>query len=80
MSRPKRLSGEDVISILVSFGFVVHSQRGSHVKLRRVTTPGQRQTLTVPRHKELDSGTVRAIFRQASQYVPEDELRPLFFV
>ncbi len=80
MSRPKRLSGDEIISILASFGFAIHSQRGSHVKLRRVTVAGQRQTLTVPRHKELDSGTVRAIFRQASQYVPEDQLRPLLFV
>ncbi|MEE8471542.1 MAG: hypothetical protein V3S82_00080 [Dehalococcoidia bacterium] len=27
----------------------MHSQRGSHVKLRRVTTSGLAQTLTVPR-------------------------------
>jgi predicted RNA binding protein YcfA (HicA-like mRNA interferase family) len=80
MPKPKRLSGDEVIAILESFGFAIHSQRGSHVKLRRVTASSLRQTLTVPRHKELDSGTVRAIFRQASQYIPEDELRPLFFV
>ena len=30
-------------------------------------------------HSELDSGTIRAIFRQASRYIPEDELRKLFF-
>jgi predicted RNA binding protein YcfA (HicA-like mRNA interferase family) len=80
MSRPKRLSGDEIISILASFGFVIHSQRGSHSKLRRVTSAGQRQTLTVPRHKELDAGTVRAIFQQAGQYVPENQLHPLFFV
>ena len=80
MPKPKRLSGDDIISILATFGFAIHSQRGSHVKLRRFTSAGHRQTLTVPRHKELDSGTVRAIFRQASQYVPEEELRPHFFV
>ncbi len=79
MPKPKRLSGDDVISIFSSFGFRIHSQRGSHVKLRRVTDAGQKQTLTVPRHRELDSGTVRAIFRQASRYIPEDELRKLFF-
>ena len=80
MSKPKRLSGEDIIARLASFGFIIHSQRGSHVKLRRVTPTGQRQTLTIPRHKELDAGTIRAIFRQASQFIPEDQLRPLFFV
>jgi predicted RNA binding protein YcfA (HicA-like mRNA interferase family) len=80
MPKPKRFSGNELVSILTSFGFTIHSQRGSHVKLRRVTAAGQRQTLTVPRHRELDAGTVRAIFRQATQYIPEDELRPLLFV
>ena len=80
MPKPKRLSGDALVSILTSFGFTIHSQRGSHLKLRRVTAAGQRQTLTIPLHKELDAGTVRAIFRQAIQYIPENELRPLFFV
>ncbi len=31
--------------------------------------------LTIPRHKELDTGTLRAIYRQASRCVPSDELR-----
>lgn len=80
MPKPKRLSGDDVISIFSTFGFSIHSQRGSHVKLRRVTATGQKQTLTIPRHRELDSGTIRAIFRQASRYIPEDELKKLFFI
>lgn len=80
MPRPRQLSGEDVIAILLKFGFVLHSQRGSHVKLRRVTPEGTKQTLTIPRHQELDPGTVRAIFRQASRYISEDQLRPLFFL
>lgn len=79
MPKPKRLSGDDLISILSTFGFDFHSQRGSHVKLRRITDTGHKQTLTVPRHRELDAGTIRAIFRQASRYIPEDELKPLLF-
>jgi len=35
--------------------------------------------LTAPRHAELDTGTLRAIFRQASQYIAESELRPYFY-
>jgi len=77
--RPKRLSGDEVITILSRFGFHVHSQRGSHVKLRRVTPAGNVQTLTVPRHRELDAGTAAAIFRQGSRFIAEDELRPEFF-
>jgi hypothetical protein len=30
-------------------------------------------------HRELDAGTAAAIFRQASQYVPADQLRPHFY-
>ncbi len=66
MPRFKRLSGSDVIKILEKFGFQVHSQRGSHIKMRRVTQTGK-ETLTIPNHKQLDTGTCRAILRQASQ-------------
>jgi predicted RNA binding protein YcfA (HicA-like mRNA interferase family) len=79
MPKPRRLSGDEVIKILQQFGFVVAQQRGSHVKLRRVPAAGAKEILTVPRHKELDAGTVRAIFKQACRYVPEDQLRPHFF-
>ena len=78
MPRMRRLSGDDVIAILGRFGFVVHSQRGSHVKLRRITSMGTAQSLTIPRHREMDRGTLRAIMRQASRFVPEDDLGPYF--
>lgn len=35
MPKLRRLSGGDVIGILRGFGFAVHSQRGSRVKMRR---------------------------------------------
>jgi len=75
----RRLSGSEVIRILEYFGFVVHAQRGSHVKLRRIGPAGEKQTLTIPRHRELDAGTLRAILRQASRYIPSEELRPYFY-
>ncbi len=76
--RLRTLSGEDVVRILANVGFELVSQRGSHVKLRRVTAGGQKQTLHIPLHKELRRGTLRAIFLQASVYVPETDLRPYF--
>lgn len=79
MPKLRRLSGREVIQILGRFGFVAHSQRGSHVKLRRIAESGAAESLTVPNHRELDSGTCRAVFRQASRYVPESDLRPHFF-
>jgi predicted RNA binding protein YcfA (HicA-like mRNA interferase family) len=75
----RRLSGEDVIKIFSQFGFSIHSQKGSHVKLRRLLTGEQKQTLTVPMHKELDRGTLKAIFRQALQYISEQDLHHHFY-
>jgi len=79
MRKLRRLSGTEVIAVLNRFGFAVHSQRGSHVKLRRTLPEGSVQTLTIPAHPELDTGTCRAIFRQASRFIPEEALRPFFY-
>ena len=79
MPKLRRLSGAEVISVLVRFGFTIHSQRGSHVKLRRELPDGSTQTLTIAAHSELDTGTCRAILRQASRFIPEDHLRPHFY-
>jgi len=48
------------------------------MKLKR-ERDGHSQTLTVPAHSELDTGTLRAILRQASQFIPLDELRSHFY-
>ena len=79
MPRLRRLSGAEVIAILGRFGFKPHSQRGSHAKLRRELPDGTVQTLTVPTHAELDTGTCRAIMRQASRFVSDDVLRGHFY-
>jgi predicted RNA binding protein YcfA (HicA-like mRNA interferase family) len=76
MPKPKTLSGADLVRIFAIFGFEVESQRGSHIKLRRVLSDGARQTLTVPKHWELDRGTVFGIYRQALRYLTS---RPTFF-
>ena len=78
MPRLKVLSGENVIKILESFNFAIIAQKGSHIKLRR-TINKIHQTLTIPNHKELDKGTLRAIFNQASKYISESELAPYFY-
>lgn len=75
----KRMSGSDAESIFHKFGFETVSQKGSHLKLVRITPSGERQILTIPAHKELDKGTLRAIIRQASAFIPEDELKPHFY-
>jgi predicted RNA binding protein YcfA (HicA-like mRNA interferase family) len=75
----RRLSSREVLRALRTFGFEVVSTRGSHAKLVRLSQDGRREILTVPLHKELPAGTVRAIYLQASRFVSEAELRPMFF-
>jgi predicted RNA binding protein YcfA (HicA-like mRNA interferase family) len=74
------LSGSDVLRILNHFGFVSESQRGSHVKVRRVLPSGARQSLTAPLHREIDRGTLMAIYRQAPRFIEAEELHDHFFV
>lgn len=57
-------SGRQVIRALERAGFTRVSQRGSHVKLRRQASEGER-TVIVPLHDELAPGTLASILRQA---------------
>lgn len=60
------LSGSDVVKALERLGFVQVRQRGSHVVIRR----GAVGTV-VPLHKEVKTGTLAGILRQAE--VGQDE-------
>lgn len=79
MSKLRNLSGEELLRVFDTFGFRPVDQQGSHVKLRRVLPSGARQTLTIVLHREVDKGTLRAIYRQALRYLTESELRPHFY-
>lgn len=57
------LSGRKLIQVLEKAGYEVDRQKGSHVLMRSVTPPHRR--LTIPDHKEIKKGTLRAILRQA---------------
>ena len=78
MPKLKRLSGDEVVKIFRQFNFDVYSQKGSHIKLKRISN-SQNQTLVIPNHKEIDTGTLRAIIRQASRYISLLELANFFY-
>jgi predicted RNA binding protein YcfA (HicA-like mRNA interferase family) len=59
------------VKVLVSLGYAVDRQRGSHIILRHREPPHRR--LVVPDHKELAKGTLRALLREAGLTV--DDLR-----
>jgi len=77
--RLRRLAARDVLAALKRLGFEVVATRGSHAKLRRAAEDGETQTLTLPLHKDLDPGTIRAIYRQAKRFIPENEIRTWFY-
>ncbi len=63
--RLPRLSGREVIEILVKkFGFVISRQRGSHIVLvKRVE--GRKIVTVVPLHPELKPGTLLGVLELA---------------
>jgi predicted RNA binding protein YcfA (HicA-like mRNA interferase family) len=58
---------------LCKVGYAKDHQRGSHIVLRHADPPHRR--ITVPDHREIAKGTLRAIIRQAGLTV--DEFRAL---
>ena len=63
------VSGIEVVKALAKIGYEVDHQTGSHMILRHREAPHRR--LTVPRHKEIAKGTLRAIITQAGLTVKE---------
>lgn len=64
-SMPKLYSAKKTTAALRRAGFVIVSQRGSHIKLRGVRQ-GKLQTVIVPNHKEIAHGTMESILKQAT--------------
>lgn len=62
------ISGKEAILAFERDGWEVHRQKGSHLTLIK---PGERIILTVPNHKELDRGTLRALIRKSGLTVDD---------
>ena len=73
MSVLPRVSGRQVVAALAKVGYLKDRQKGSHIVLRHGEPPFRR--LVVPDHREISTGTLRAILRQAG--VTSDEFKAL---
>ncbi len=62
MGRLGNISGKDAVKAFQKAGWQVIGQVGSHVVLVKA---GVRVNLSVPQHKELSTGTLRALIRNA---------------
>ena len=69
MSVLPRISGREVVKALTRIGYEQDRQRGSHIILRQSSYPHRR--ITVPDHKEIAKGTLRAVIRETGLTVDE---------
>ena len=61
------ISGDKCVSALEHAGYRIARTKGSHVRMRCAG----RRPVTIPKHRELDRGTLRAILRTAEISVAE---------
>ena len=65
MPRLPQVSGRALVQLLHSLGYETLRQRGSHIRLRKITAIGE-HNLTVPDHKVLAKGTLNDIRARVS--------------
>ncbi|MBI4691028.1 MAG: type II toxin-antitoxin system HicA family toxin [Nitrospirae bacterium] len=68
MGRLANISGKDAVKAFQKIGWYVVGQVGSHVMMSK---QGVRVNLSIPQHKELSVGTLRALIRNAGITVEE---------
>ena len=61
------ISGRETAKAFQELGFIFHRQKGSHIILYHANG----RHLSVPDHRELDRGTLRALIRGAGITVEE---------
>ena len=81
MTLPRDLSGDGLVALLRRhYGYRVIRQRGSHMRLESVLR-GTQHRVTVPRHQELDVGTLSGIVSDVAAYLglTSNEVRQALF-
>lgn len=65
MPKLPQVSGGELVKLLQSLGYEVVRQRGSHIRLKKVTPLGE-HAITVPAHKIVAKGTLSDIIGKVS--------------
>ena len=75
MSKLPVISGDKLIKLLMSLGYKIVRQKGSHVRLRKITEAGE-HNITVPKHSEIARGTLNDILSKISIWnnMPKEQL------
>ena len=78
MQKLKQLSGQEVVKIFESYGFVVKRTVGSHVRLTLLQNENSYHA-TIPLHKELKKGTLHGIIKDFELCFGKEETNKCFF-
>ena len=69
------VSGKDLLKLLSRLGYQVVRQKGSHVRLKCQTPPGE-HAITIPMHEEIAPGTLNDILSKVALWksIPKEDL------
>lgn len=75
MPKLPQVSGDDIVRLLNSLDYKVVRQRGSHIRLKKITQLGEHD-ITVPAHKVIAKGTLSDILNKISLWnnIPKQDL------
>jgi predicted RNA binding protein YcfA (HicA-like mRNA interferase family) len=70
-----QISGQDFVKFLEKLGYHIVRQKGSHIRLRKVTSIGE-HNITIPNHKTIAKGTLNDILTRVSLWnnISKEEL------
>ena len=66
----RSISGKSMVKLIGKVGFFEVSQKGSHIKVKRVEN-SETDVVIIPNHKELTPGTFRSILKMAGLSLEE---------
>lgn len=67
MRLPRDVSGRQLAKLLAQFDYVITRQSGSHIRL--ATRKNGEHHITIPDHRELRMGTLRAILTDVADHL-----------
>ena len=75
MPKLPQVSGAELVRLLQSLGYEMVRQRGSHIRMKKVTTSSE-HAITIPAHKVIAKGTLSDIIGKVSLWnnTPREEL------
>jgi len=72
MKTPRNLSAQELINILTRFGYEVSRQRGSHIRLVKLSDNGTHH-VTIPNHNPIKLGTLSSIISDVAENLGIDK-------